>query len=105
MHEAETEFDLEYQSLDNFVEFLEDDERTEFSYLDIQALVQSLRISHREIRLALEARGFKLADRPKERRVRGVRTSSHDRWFGPGSAPTHGGSGWEQICGFAGQEG
>lgn len=26
-------------------------------------------------------------------------------WHGPGSCPTHGGSGWQQVAGFAGDEG
>jgi len=29
----------------------------------------------------------------------------NDRWFGKGSSKSHGGSGWEQINGFAGQQG
>ena len=34
------------------------------------------------------------------RRVRGFRTSSNDRWFGPGSDKMHGGSGGASIQGF-----
>jgi hypothetical protein len=36
-------------------------------------------------------------------RTRGYRSSSNDRWFGPGSSPTCGGSGGDSITGMAGQ--
>jgi hypothetical protein len=35
--------------------------------------------------------GLTLAERVPPKRVRGFTTSSHDRWFGPGSEPTHAG--------------
>lgn len=49
--------------------------------------------------------GLRVGPRAVPREVRGYRSNSHDRWFGKGSCPTHGGSGWEQISGFAGQKG
>lgn len=38
-------------------------------------------------------------------RTRGYRSSSNDRWWGPGSSASHGGSGGGQITGFAGRVG
>jgi hypothetical protein len=68
---------MNYGNVEDFATELTDDDRTSFSY----------------------------EGRAKERRIRGFTTSSHDRWFGPGASPTHGGSGWEQINGFSGQVG
>ena len=98
--------DPEYGSVEEFAEFAIDDERTEFDIYDLRCLNYRHQIRVQVIREALEAWG--LTYKPcelRERRVRGFTTSSHDRWYGPGSSPTHGGSGHEQINGFAGREG
>jgi hypothetical protein len=83
----------EYRSVRDFVEHLLDDGREEYSHEDLEALNYRLRLPVREIRAELGDWGLRLAVRPPVRRTRGFRTSSHDRWFGPGSCPTHGGSG------------
>jgi hypothetical protein len=49
--------------------------------------------------------GLEIGARQVPKTVRGFTSNSHDRWYGKGSCPTHGGSGWEQIAGFAGQKG
>ena len=97
--------DPEVQSIEAFAEYLADDMRNAFTGAELQILNANLRIPVKTIRLELESYGFKLAHRPKKRHIRGVTTNSHDRYYGPGSAPMHGGSGWEQIAGSAGQEG
>ena len=56
---------------------------------------------HRTIRLELESWGFRLKRRAFEHRTRGFTTNSHDRWYGPGSSPTHGGSGGGALMGLA----
>ena len=97
--------DPEFSSIEEFVEYLVDDERTTYSCQELQCLCYSLSMSTRPIKEMLSDWGLTLAGRAKAKRVRGLNTNSHDRWYGPGSSPTHGGSGWEQINGFAGQKG
>ncbi len=97
--------DPEFETVEIFVEYLIDDERDSFTHVELNCLNRRLQRPTREIRRELEDYGLKLILRAKERPVRGFSANSHDRWFGPGSCPTHGGSGWGQIGGFAGQKG
>lgn len=97
--------DPEFESLDEFEEFLIDNDQTEFDHRHLQCLNFRLGIQARLIRRDLEDRGLTLKLREVPRSRRGHTTSSHDRWFGPGASRTHGGSGWEVISGFAGQAG
>jgi len=93
----------EFESVEAFVEFLMDDEVEVFTAADLQALSAATQTSITRLRVELEGWGLSLAHRPSERHVRGFTANSHDRFYGPGSSPMHGGSGWEQINGFAGQ--
>lgn len=86
----------EFKSIEVFAEFLLADDRTEFTHEELLALNYRTRTIVAAIRSELESIGFTLAHRPSERRVRGFTTSSNDRWFGPGSCPTHGGCGVRQ---------
>lgn len=96
----------ELESVEAFAEFLLDDERTRFSFEEAEELSEALGYSiAAPVIKALKEYGFEMIPRESERRVRGFRANSHDRWYGPGSCPTHGGSGWEQIVGVGGQEG
>lgn len=95
----------EYTSVEEFVQFCMDDDRTTFNHLDLRALALNCQASGSKIRAALESYGLSLGDRAPDRKVRGFTANSHDRWYGPGASRTHGGSGWEQIQGFAGQKG
>jgi len=80
-------------------------EETEFSFVEAEKLSKDVGIHVSTIiRLGQEA-GLSYSGRETVKRVRGFTTSSNDRWFGPGSSNSHGGSGWEQISGFAGQKG
>lgn len=97
--------DLEFSSVEEFVEFLVDDDQTEFDWRHLNCLSANTGRSNHDLRTELEGWGFTLAKRSKVHHTRGFNTNSHDRWFGPGSCPTHGGSGWEQITGMAGREG
>jgi len=97
--------DPELQSVESFVEYLMAEDMTTFSGEELQHLNFNLQVPCHAIRAELESYGLTIAARPKVRRIRGVRTSSHDRWFGLGSSPCHGGSGHEQIAGFAGRRG
>ncbi len=97
--------DSEFGSVEAFVEYLVDDDRTEFDWRHLNCLSSRLGRSNRTLRQELEGWGFTLAPRRKERSHRGFHANSHDRWYGPGSSPMHGGSGWEEITGMAGRKG
>jgi hypothetical protein len=96
----------ELTSVEAFVEYLLDDDRTQVTYQETEELAQALGQSvPTNVIHELQQYGIQVGERAIAKRVRGFRTSSHDRFFGPGSSPMHGGSGWEQISGFAGQKG
>lgn len=95
----------EYASVEAFGEFLLDEGRTEFSFKEAETLAEG--VGHSTtfyVIRALKVYGFTMSERAEPKRVRGMKTSSNDRWFGPGSSKSHGGSGGEQISGFAGQK-
>lgn len=96
----------ETASVEAFATFLLDDDRLSFTYAEACALAKALDCHESVVIRALrDDYGFAYAGRPVERRKRGFLTSSLDRFYGPGACRTHGGSGWEQVSGFAGQEG
>lgn len=97
--------DPEHGSITAFVEYMMNDERDTFSHADLNQLAAATRTSNWKVRAELEGFGLRLARREKIRHVRGVTTNSNDRYYGKGSERAHGGSGWEQINGFSGQEG
>ena len=97
-----TPTDPEIQTIEDFVQYLIDDELTVFAACDLQALNKSTNRPIKEIRAGLEEWGFVLAGRAKEKRIRGVQSWDNNRWEGN---PCGGGSGWEQIAGSAGREG
>ena len=83
-----------------------DDDTLEFTFAEAEALAFELGYSiATPVIRALKAIGMEMVERRPERRVRTISCSSNDRFFGPGSIKSHGGSGWEQVSGFAGQEG
>ncbi len=87
----------EFRSVEAFVEHCLDDDRCEFTHEELAALNYRLRTPVAAVRGALEAYGLRLAVRAVPRPVRGFTTSSNDRWFGPGSDKTHGGSGFSNL--------
>lgn len=91
----------EYASIEEFAEYMMDDERDEYTHEDLIALNRRLRKPVNLIRKELDSYGFKLATREPEKQTRGFNTSSHDRWFGPGSLKTHGGTGIDPHTGRA----
>jgi transposase len=84
----------EYSSIESFAQYCKDDERTEYTHEDMIALTTGLKLQPSDVREQLRQYGLTLAKRPIHKHTRGYTTSSHDRWFGPGSSPTHGGSGF-----------
>jgi len=94
----------EYDSVEAFVEHCCEDNRTTFRPGDAQKVARRTKASVRSVLDALTSYGLSVAVESNAR-IRGFTTSSNDRYFGPGSEPMHGGSGWVQINGFATQEG
>jgi hypothetical protein len=92
----------EYESIETFVQYVMDDERTTFDHNDLGELACGLQRSRCKVRADLEGFGLTLAPRAFEKRVRGFTANNHNRWDGN---PCGGGSGWEQISGFAGRKG
>ena len=87
----------EYKSIDAFVQFCYEDERSEYTHEDLHALGYRLRMRIQCIRHELAKWGLVLANREVPKHVRGFTTSSNDRWFGPGSSKTYGGSGFDNF--------
>jgi hypothetical protein len=85
----------EYRSMLAFLAFLDADGTKDFSFEQLQELHRVTKESRRLLREEMEALGYRYLGRPHEKRVRGVKTSSNDRWFGPGSEKTYGGSGFD----------
>lgn len=83
----------EYASIEDFVQYMMDDDRSEYDHEDLKALNYRLRKPLHEIKSELESYGLKLKHRESEKKGRGFQSPDHDRWFGPGSDPTHGGGG------------
>ena len=93
--------DHEFDSVLDFVEFMLDDDQTEYDYRHLQCLNYRCGITHHAIRKELGEWGLTLKRRAVERRVRGFNANSHDRWSGPGSSPTHGGGGGDSLIGMS----
>lgn len=89
----------EYKSIEDFVQYMIDDERDTYTAEDLQALSYRLKRSTQKIVKELNGWGLKLEGREPEARPRGFQSPDHDRWYGPGSMPTHGGSGFDPSFG------
>lgn len=95
----------EYASIDEFVGFCMEDDRETFTHVELRALALNMLTSGSKVRDSLESYGLTLEMRDAIKRTRGFTTNSNDRWYGPGSSKSHGGSGHEQIQGWAGRKG
>lgn len=105
MLEYNPEAPPEYTDIKTFAEYVCDDER-DYTPEELHELAYWLKASWMDLKNILaDDWDLKCSGQKHEHKVRTFQTSSNDRWFGPGSSPTCGGSGWEQIAGFAGQVG
>lgn len=95
----------DHSSIEAFVELCMDDEKYTFTFEDVCEIAVQIQMSRNVVIRQLQDYGLAYQGRPVVRAVRGFTTSSNDRWFGAGSSKTHGGSGHEQIGGFAGRKG
>ena len=57
----------EYETVEEYIQFLHDDERTEFSGLELLTVAEIHNINHKELRARLESEGFKLQERKPKR--------------------------------------
>lgn len=74
-------------------------------FKECETLAQKIGIHVGTIVAMVKSYGISIGTRETTKTVRGFKTSSHDRWYGPGACKTHGGTGEEQITGFAGRKG
>jgi hypothetical protein len=91
-----------YASVEAYVEEVEDDETPSFDWRVMACIAFNVRRPRHLIRLDLEGYGLRFVPRENQRSFHTVGDNRHDRWAGN---PCAGGSGWEQIEGFAGKEG
>jgi len=91
-------------TVEAFVTELVDDDQPACSFSEAERLAEDLQVHVSVVVREIRSYGIEMT-REVPKRVRGYRTSSQDRYFGPGCSKTHGGSGYEQITGFGGREG
>lgn len=86
-------------------ELLANEETLTVAFVEVQNLAEELGVNLAVMVGLVKNAGLTVGPREVPKAVRGFTTSSNDRYFGPGACKSHGGSGWEQINGFAGQKG
>jgi hypothetical protein len=86
------------------VEDLLDNDETTAPWVVLDEIAKELGCATYAVIAEARKQGLTVGERGVPRKVRTISSNSHDRWSGPGSCPTHGGSGYEQISGFAGEE-
>lgn len=95
----------EHESVETFAEFLVAEERVSFSFAEADIVARGMKVATYVVIEGLKGYGIAYEGRNEPKRVRGFTSNPHDRWYGPGACKSHGGSGHEQIQGFAGQKG
>lgn len=93
------------KAVETLVEQTLADELTMVPFQECESLSMTVGLHVGSIVAMVKEYGLAVGPRSVPRSVRGFKTSSHDRWYGPGACMTHGGSGAEQITGFAGRKG
>jgi len=84
--------DIEAAILDE-AEYLEGEGRSTFTFEQADQVAEETGCHACAIIRGLKELGFTMLTRSPERRVRTISSNSNDHWHGPGSCPTHGGSG------------
>lgn len=100
IHEKSAEPELE--SVETFVQYCMDEDRFTFTHLELRALALNCKLSGSKIRADLEGYGMSLGERVVAKQIRGFTANNNNRWQGN---PCAGGSGHDQINGFAGRNG
>jgi len=84
-----------FQSLETFVDEVAERVPATYSCFELQCLCWNIRRSPQDLIRELASLGATLFSRATPRRIRTFSSNPHDRWYGPGSEPTHGGSGFD----------
>ena len=92
--------DAIFQSMEVFMEAMLDDEQFELDWRHLQCLNFRLNTPTATIRRTLEAMGFIIRAREKEKAIRTFSSNSHNLWSHP-DMKCHGGSGGASIVGMA----
>lgn len=87
------------------VEDLLGDDTTVAPWHVLDAIASELHVATYAVIAEARKQGLTVGPRETTKHFRTIHSNSHDRWHGPGSCATHGGSGWQQVAGFAGDEG
>ena len=87
----------EYKTIEAFVQFCFDDDRSTYTHEDLAALQYRLRTRVDIIRAELLKYGLMLSKREVPKYIRGFCSNDHDRWYGKGSERTFGGSGFSNF--------
>jgi len=94
--------DPEVQSVADLVEYLFDDGKETFTTQMLVLVSANTKKTTKIVRQELESYGLILAARTPAKEIRGFSSWDNNRWAGN---PGKGGSGWEQVAGFAGKVG
>lgn len=86
----------------SLVEDLLDNDETEAPWHLLDAIAAELGCATYAVIQEAKTQGLTVGPRGVAKRVRTISSNSHDRWQ---ASPTHGGTGWQQVSGFAGDEG
>ena len=95
----------EFASIETFVTLLLDDERLSVTQVEIATVARRTGRTVKETTaILITTWGLSLGPPPAPK-GRGFGANDHNRWTGELTEKCHGGSGHEQINGFAGREG
>lgn len=92
--------DWEFQSVENFVEQVTDEDRDYFTTAELVALAQGTGIFNTVLRHTLEGYGLKLRAPDRERNFATFGTNQHDRWTCEEARRMNGGGGGGAIMGM-----
>lgn len=97
-----TKNDPEASTVEAFVEYHLGNEVEVVRRMDLLALAMAHNITPTKAGELVREWGLSIAEPVATRETRGFRSNSHNLWHGN---PCSGGSGHEQICGWAGRQG
>lgn len=92
----------EFQSIENFVEQLLDEDRDWFTTAELVGLASGTGGNNRALRIELESLGLKLRGPNRERDFATFGTNQHDRWKNEEARRINGGGGGNSIMGMVG---
>lgn len=95
----------EYESVEDFVQYILDCERTSFTTAELVTLAAETGIYNPLLREMLEEYGLKLVGCKPERKFATFGTNQHDRWTCEESRRMNGGGGGDSLIGMVGRVG